>query len=99
MAKLNADEMNVQTSKAGDPFTYKTLKRGDEVTGLSDERVAELLEQGVLVDSKEEAKEDGDKAPAQSEAPGEKAGKQTPAGSGATPPAGDKGQGVRTPKA
>jgi len=99
MAKLNADEMNVQTSKTGDPFTFKTFKRGDEVTGLSDERVSELLEQGVLVDSDEEAKEDGPATPGQSEAPGEKAAKQTAVGSGAEPAAAKKSQGVQTPKA
>lgn len=94
--ELASEELNVPTNKPNEPFTFKTYRKGDKVK-MDETRGAELVAVGAFVDPDAEKAEDG--KPGQSKAPGEKAGKQDPAGSGATPPPSGSTQGVQTPKA
>lgn len=99
--ELLADELHLPTNKPGEPFTFQTYRKGDQVSFEAD-RAAELIEAGALKDPENDVTdEDGELA--QSTAPGEKPARgQVAQGSGATPASeGEKpaGKGVQTPKA
>lgn len=88
--ELLANEYHETTSKAGDPFTYKTYRKGDKVK-LNAEQAERLIKAGAVVDPSAKENATANKTP---KAP---SGKAPGAGTGEAD-AGTAGDGAADPQ-